>query len=73
MTSEITEVIDNLLNPRGVAVAIEAAHAGMPTRGVHKEGITMTTYKMLAVYEQGAQLRAAFLSSIRASMPSGLN
>jgi GTP cyclohydrolase IA len=73
LTSEIAEVIDDVLKPRGVAVAVEAAHACMSTRGVHKHGITMMTHKMLGVYQQDPQLRGEFLASIRGSVPPNQN
>jgi GTP cyclohydrolase I len=69
LTSEIAEVINDVLKPRGVAVAVEAAHACMSTRGVHKQGITMKTYKMLGAYEHEPLLRVEFLASIRGSVP----
>lgn len=65
MTAEIAAVIDEVLQPRGVAVAIEAAHACMSTRGVHKHGISTTTSRMLGVFKQDATLRSEFLASIR--------
>src|SRR5208282_3044335 len=43
MTSQIANTIDEVLQPKGVAVMIEAAHQCMTTRGVHKPGVTMVT------------------------------
>lgn len=65
MTAEIAAVIHEILQPRGVAVAIEAAHACMSTRGVHKHGISTTTSRMLGVFKQDATLRREFFASIR--------
>jgi GTP cyclohydrolase I len=65
LTSEIAGIVYSVLKPRGVAVAVEAAHACMSTRGVHKQGIAMATYKMLGAYERDPRLRAEFLASIR--------
>ena len=67
ITAEIAETIDHVLQPRGVAVAVEAEHACMSTRGIHKHGIAMETLKTIGAYEHEAQLRAEFLSSIRGS------
>ena len=36
MTSQIATTIENVLNPKGVAVVIDAGHQCMSTRGVHK-------------------------------------
>ena len=38
LTAQIANTIDDVLQPRGVAVVIEAAHQCMTTRGVHKPG-----------------------------------
>jgi GTP cyclohydrolase I len=65
MTAEIASVIDEVLQPRGVAVVIEAAHACMSTRGVHKHGISTTTSRMLGVFKQDTVLRTEFLAAIR--------
>ena len=65
MTAEIAGVIDEVLQPRGVAVVIEAAHACMSTRGVHKHDVSTTTSRMLGVFKQDAVLRSEFLASIR--------
>ena len=56
-----------------VAVAVEAAHDCMPTRGVRKEGIIMMTMKTIGCYESNARLRAEFMASIRSSSLHGLN
>ena len=65
MTAEIAAAIDEVLQPRGVAVVIEAEHACMSTRGVHKHGISTTTSRMLGVFKQDPVLRSEFLVSIR--------
>jgi GTP cyclohydrolase IA len=65
MTAEIAAAIDEVLQPRGVAVVIEAEHACMSTRGVHKHGISTTTSRMLGVFKQDPVLRSEFLASIR--------
>ena len=43
MTAQIANTIDEVLQPNGVAVVIEAAHQCMTTRGIHKPGVTMVT------------------------------
>jgi GTP cyclohydrolase I len=65
MTAEIAAVIDEVLEPRGVAVVIEATHACMSTRGVQKHDASTTTSRMLGVFKQDATLRSEFLASIR--------
>jgi len=47
LTAQIANTIQQVLEPRGVAVVIEAAHQCMTTRGIHKPGVTMVTSRML--------------------------
>lgn len=64
LTAEIANVIDSVLNPRGVAVVVEAAHQCMTTRGVRKPGVKMVTSCMLGVFRDDAETRREFLSLI---------
>ena len=50
LTAQIANTIQDVLEPRGVAVVIEAAHQCMTTRGVHKPGVTMVTSRMLGAF-----------------------
>jgi GTP cyclohydrolase IA len=67
MTAEIAGIIDEVLQPRGVGVVIEANHACMSSRGVHKHGTSMVTSRMLGVFKQDPVIRGEFLASIRPS------
>lgn len=67
MTSEIAHAIQEVLQPRGVAVVIEAVHHCMTTRGVHKRGVTMTTSKMTGEFKKDAALRREVLSMLQLS------
>ncbi len=64
MTAEIARCIDEVLQPRGVGVVIEAAHECMTTRGVHKRGVSMITSKMLGTFRTDARTRSEFLTFI---------
>jgi GTP cyclohydrolase I len=64
MTAEIANCLDNVLNPYGVAVVIEATHQCMTTRGVHKSGVTMLTSRMLGVFRDQPATRQEFLASL---------
>jgi GTP cyclohydrolase I len=64
MTAQIANTIDAELQPRGVAVVIEAAHQCMTTRGVHKPGVTMVTSRMLGAFRDDAITRREFLAMI---------
>lgn len=64
MTAQIANIIDEVLEPRGVAVVIEAAHQCMSTRGVNKTGVDMVTSRMLGAFRDDPATRQEFLSMI---------
>ncbi|HVK52955.1 MAG TPA: GTP cyclohydrolase I FolE [Pseudoxanthomonas sp.] len=61
LTAQIAQAIQEVLQPRGVGVVIEATHECMTTRGVHKRGVSMVTSKMLGEFREDARTRAEFL------------
>jgi GTP cyclohydrolase IA len=69
MTAQIANTLDEVLQPKGVAVVIEAAHECMTTRGVHKPGVNMVTSRMLGVFRTDPTTRREVLSMI--GTPSG--
>ena len=71
LTAKIANVIAEVLEPRGVAVVIEAAHQCMTTRGVHKPGVTMTTSRMLGAFRDDAATRREFFAMLQTSPQSG--
>lgn len=64
MTAQIANTVQDVLQPRGVAVVIEAAHQCMTTRGVHKPGVTMVTSRMLGAFRDDPSTRRELLSMI---------
>ena len=64
MTAQIANTIENVLQPKGVAVVIEATHQCMTTRGIHKAGVTMVTSRMLGEFRSDAKTRREFLAMI---------
>ena len=64
MTSQIANTLDEVLQPKGVAVVIEAAHQCMTTRGVHKPGVTMVTSRMLGAFRDDPSSRREVLAMI---------
>ncbi|KAA5604663.1 GTP cyclohydrolase I FolE [Roseospira marina] len=64
MTAQIANAINDVLEPKGVAVVIEAAHQCMTTRGVHKPGVTMVTSRMLGAFRTSSDTRREFLSMV---------
>src|SRR5260370_5383107 len=64
MTAQIANTLDDVLQPKGVAVVIEAAHQCMTTRGVHKPGVTMVTSRMLGAFRDDPLSRREVLAMI---------
>ena len=64
MNAQIAHCIQRVLEPKGVAVVIEAAHQCMTTRGVHKTGVTMVTSTMLGAFRENSDTRREFLNII---------
>jgi GTP cyclohydrolase I len=64
MNAQIANTIERVLQPRGVAVVIEATHQCMTTRGVHKTGVSMVTSTMLGDFRTNEITRGEFLSVI---------
>ena len=70
LTAQIANTIQDVLEPRGVAVVIEAAHQCMTTRGVHKPGVTMVTSRMLGAFRDNAGDAAGIVGDDRQSRVS---
>ncbi|MEQ8247274.1 MAG: GTP cyclohydrolase I FolE [Alphaproteobacteria bacterium] len=66
LTSQVANTINEVLQPRGVGVIIEAAHQCMTTRGVNKPGVTMVTSTLLGCFRDDPTTRQEFLSMVRA-------
>jgi GTP cyclohydrolase I len=66
LTAEIAQCINDVLEPRGVAVVVEAQHQCMTTRGVHRPNVRMVTSEMLGSFQDDDRIRGEFLSAIRA-------
>ncbi len=64
MTAQIANAINEVLNPKGVAVVVEAEHQCMTTRGVQKPGVAMVTSTMLGAFRDDASTRREFLAFI---------
>jgi GTP cyclohydrolase I len=64
LTVQIAETIQERLQPRGVAVVIEAMHFCMMMRGVEKQNSVAVTSCMLGGFREQAQTRNEFLSLI---------
>lgn len=64
LTAQIADTLQEVLQPRGVGVVIEAAHQCMTTRGIRKPGVSMVSSRMLGVFRDDAATRREFLSMI---------
>lgn len=64
MTTDIADTLQRVLQPRGVAVVIEAAHQCMTTRGVHKPGANLVTSRMLGAFRDNPTTRGEFMGML---------
>jgi len=70
MTRQVADFINELLNPKGVAVVVEALHLCSMMRGVKKHDARMTTSTMLGVFRKNMSTRMEFLDNIsRSALP----
>ena len=67
MTAQIAEAIERGLNPRGVAVLIEAEHSCMAMRGVKKAGASTMTTEFTGVFRADREEQRRFLDLLRAA------
>ena len=65
MTAQIAKAIDDTLQPRGVAVMIEAEHMCMAMRGVQKQGSTTLTTTFTGVFKSEPAEQARFMTLLR--------
>ena len=64
MTAEIANTIDEVLQPQGVAVVIKAGHHCISSRGVKKQGVDLTTSRMLGCFRTDPMSRQEFLAMV---------
>ena len=67
MTAQIANVINEVLEPKGVAVVMNAKHQCMTTRGVHKPESSTITSTMLGAFRENPDTRAEFTNLITTS------
>ena len=64
MTAQIADTIEKVLQPKGVAVVIDANHQCMSTRGIHKTESSTITSRMLGIFRTDSKAREEFISLI---------
>ncbi|WP_259782050.1 GTP cyclohydrolase I FolE [Aestuariispira ectoiniformans] len=64
MTAQIANAITTALQPKGVAVIVNAQHQCMTCRGVHKPGVDMVTSYMTGLFRDDPRTRGEFLSLV---------
>lgn len=67
LTAEIAQAIQEILQPQGVGVVIEAEHSCMTLRGVNTNGSSLTTSSLLGAIRDDPRTREEFLSLVRGS------
>jgi GTP cyclohydrolase I len=66
LTLDIAETIQDVLNPLGVGVMIEAEHSCMTLRGVNTPGSRLSTSRLLGVIRDDPRTRGEFLRAVGA-------
>ncbi len=65
LTQEIAQTLESKIQPKGVAVVIQAQHLCMMMRGVEKQGTRVTTSAMLGKFREDQRSRLEFLNLVR--------
>ena len=65
MTAQIAETIQTILEPKGVALIVDAQHQCMTTRGVRKPGVSMVTTRFTGNFADDPQLQTRFLTQVQ--------
>jgi GTP cyclohydrolase I len=67
LTTQIASTVNEVLQPRGVAVVVEAVHLCMLMRGVEKQNSKAITSAMLGSFRDNPETRAEFMGLIKSS------
>ena len=65
LTSQIINALDGGLNPRGVAVMLEAEHMCMSMRGIAKAGVSTLTTQFTGVFRDDPAEQVRFITLVR--------
>ena len=67
LTTQIANTLNEALQPRGVAVVVEAVHLCMMIRGVEKQNSKAITSAMLGAFRERPETRAEFMELIKSN------
>ena len=67
LTAQVADCIQNVLQPKGVAVLIDAQHQCMTTRGVRKPDVSMITSRFTGIFKKDESLSRRFLDQTKIS------
>ncbi len=67
LTAQIAEAIETALQPRGLAVLIEAEHLCMSMRGINKQGSSTVTTRFTGVFAADPTEQIRFMTMLRAA------
>ncbi len=65
LTAQVAAAIQETLNPRGVAVMIEAEHMCMAMRGIRKQGSTTLTTTFTGAFKDTPEEQVRFITMVR--------
>jgi GTP cyclohydrolase I len=65
LTAQVAETIQSELQPKGVAILIDAQHQCMTTRGVRKPNVSMVTTRFTGIFQSDPDLQRRFLDQAR--------
>jgi GTP cyclohydrolase I len=67
LTAQVADCIQNILQPKGVAILIDAQHQCMTTRGVRKPDVSMITTRFTGIFKEDESLSRRFLDQTKLS------
>ena len=70
LTTQIADTLQRVLEPKGVAVVVEAIHLCMMMRGVQQQNASAVTSSVHGVFQQDSKTRQEFMDLIRRQKPS---
>ncbi len=65
LTTQVAETIEEVLEPKGVAVIAEAIHLCMMMRGVEQQNASAITSSMRGAFKSDSKTRSEFMDLIR--------